>query len=471
MMTIINRRPVHSMLASDGIRFNTRDIYEAFHLPQDGISGAETFTANEVLGLSLNALESDESEAIDVWLREAIDVHDARRFYPPDTTGVGHLIDYWERVALLLTGKTPELLITEAQARGFDVQSWQEALRCLDFPKACAVSLHVDLTAKKGLSFETASQTALESVSFYRELVNESPPSVELVNGENTTASECRKRLRDLYRKALEDKSPQLVRLLTFEDKKVHLLEYKGRRCYLALELARAANLKDPASAIRAFLKKNTYLTEGQDYIVVKGQDLNDLKNALGKTPIASRTASQVTLFFEGAMRPVIGLRRGKAGLAFMEWIIRDVLPSMGQTELDDRNDWEEKIKRRAWKIDAQFQDKNDIERRAFLVEWLDYSIWCTYDDNGVVWIPTLHVEFPLFGYRVVHPPDVTCDRALFESAKGVLEDGIPNGLEYATRLLLLLRAIAETSLVGSSVSDAEMQALENRISTIIASH
>ncbi|MBI1924387.1 hypothetical protein HYR99_09065 [Candidatus Poribacteria bacterium] len=181
MITTINRTPVHSMLASDGVHFNKQDLYEAFHLPHDDLSDDGTLTAQEVLDLFLKTLDSEhpDCEAIDVWLRDAIDAHHAREFYPPETH-VGFIVAYWERVAWYVTGKTPQELLDEAKAHGFDVQSWHDALRHLDYPLSCAVSDHAFLTTN-GMNNDEATQLVLSRIPFYRRDYERHPTPVKQV--------------------------------------------------------------------------------------------------------------------------------------------------------------------------------------------------------------------------------------------------------------------------------------------------
>jgi hypothetical protein len=180
MITMINRNPVRSTLASDGVHFNKKDLYAAFNLPSL-ISADDTLTAEEMLDLFFETFDENhpDIEAIDVWLRDAIDAHDARALYPPESR-VGDIINYWERVALVLTGKTPRQLLEAVKGYGLDVQSWQDALRHLDYLLAIAVSVHVHLMGY-GLSFDEASRFVWVAVSRARNDPKYQFPVVERV--------------------------------------------------------------------------------------------------------------------------------------------------------------------------------------------------------------------------------------------------------------------------------------------------
>ena len=170
MITLIYRKPVRSHIENGEVVFNMHDVCDALDdlrrvgLPKP-VDPTATMTAEEFCAVVMDFL-AEELVAIDVWMRDAIDGNNARHLYPPDTI-IGRNIDYWERVCVGLTGRTPNQILAEARARGIEVESWQVALEHLDYPLACAVYFYVDLM-NDGMSFEEATQKALASIPDFR---------------------------------------------------------------------------------------------------------------------------------------------------------------------------------------------------------------------------------------------------------------------------------------------------------------
>ena len=124
---------------------------------------------------------------------------------------------------------------------------------------------------------------------------------------------------------------------LKFEDKEVHIFQYKGKNGCIAIDLARAANLQRPADAVRYFIKSKSFLlVKGEDYEVLEGKDLQDLKDVYGngKIPIPSESSktSILTIFFEKAIYTFAGTKNGKGFERFQKWVFSSVIPSIIKT-------------------------------------------------------------------------------------------------------------------------------------------
>ncbi len=183
MITLINQKPVRSHVDANHVVFNKQDVFDAIDLGRYGFlrptEKTATIPAEGFHGTVMEFLNEEETEAIDVWMRDAIDGNNARHLYPSDTL-IGNLIDYWERVALALTGRTPSELLGETRQHGIEVEAWHDALRHLDYPVACAVSVHAHFTYN-GASFEVATQEALRNINLYRDYFKSEPFPVEQV--------------------------------------------------------------------------------------------------------------------------------------------------------------------------------------------------------------------------------------------------------------------------------------------------
>lgn len=176
MITLIHQKPVRSNVENGEVMFNLYDVYNALSLHRSGLLKpvdstlmipADIFVAF-VMGFLVDEMDFlvDELEAMDVWLRDAIEGNNARNLYPPSTI-IGKNIADWERVCVELTGRTPNQILAEARGHGIEVESWQVALEHLDYPLSCAVYFHIGLI-KDGASFEEAIQEALASVPYFR---------------------------------------------------------------------------------------------------------------------------------------------------------------------------------------------------------------------------------------------------------------------------------------------------------------
>ena len=176
MITLIHQKPVRSHIENGEVMFNLYDVFNALSLHRSGLLKpvdstlmipADIFVVF-VMGFLVDEMDFfvDELEAIDVWLRDAIEGNNARHLYPPATI-IGKNIADWERVCIELTGRTPNQILAEARADGIEVESWQVALEHIDRPLARAVYFHVGLV-NDGTSFEEAIQEALASIPDFR---------------------------------------------------------------------------------------------------------------------------------------------------------------------------------------------------------------------------------------------------------------------------------------------------------------
>ena len=176
MISLIHQKPVRSHIENGEVMFNLYDVFNALSLHKSGLPKpidstlmipADIFVAF-VMGFLVDEMDFfvDELEAMDVWLRDAIEGNNARHLYPPSTI-IGKNIADWEHVCMELTGRTPNQILAESRRCGVEVESWQVTLEHLDYPLACAVYLHVGLV-NDGVSFEEAIQEALASISDFR---------------------------------------------------------------------------------------------------------------------------------------------------------------------------------------------------------------------------------------------------------------------------------------------------------------
>ena len=51
---------------------------------------------------------------------------------------------------------------------------------------------------------------------------------------------------------------------LNFEGNEIHELKWKGKPCWIAIDVARAAGLGNPSRAISQYIKKEDWLEQGE---------------------------------------------------------------------------------------------------------------------------------------------------------------------------------------------------------------
>ena len=125
----------------------------------------------------------------------------------------------------------------------------------------------------------------------------------------------------------------QTIAKLNFEGNAIHELKWKGKSCWIAIDVARAAGARDPATTVHKFLKDEDFLVIGEDYDLVDGNELSDLKQLIEESSISvgSRTP-RLTLFYLPALTHFTASRRGKVGKRLKAWIHKEVIPSIRKT-------------------------------------------------------------------------------------------------------------------------------------------
>jgi prophage antirepressor-like protein len=136
-----------------------------------------------------------------------------------------------------------------------------------------------------------------------------------------------------------KEKMNELV-LITkqFGDTDIHAIRWKEKPCWIATEIAEAARLKNPRTAVYKFLKEESYLKEGIDFDTLREGDLEDLKQLVSFKDTSSKIPS-LTLFYETALTAFIGTRRNKVGKRLRQWIYTEVLPAIRETGYYDINE------------------------------------------------------------------------------------------------------------------------------------
>ena len=116
-----------------------------------------------------------------------------------------------------------------------------------------------------------------------------------------------------------------------FEDKRVTTVEHRGRRVWLASEIARALGYEksDQLSTLITGHWSEEF-DEGTDHVVIRDQELKEFKALIEVTPGPGVTyAPTLTLLYESGVHLATIKCQLPAGVRLRRWLAREVLPEI----------------------------------------------------------------------------------------------------------------------------------------------
>lgn len=120
-----------------------------------------------------------------------------------------------------------------------------------------------------------------------------------------------------------------------FEGRTLTTIQYRGEPVWLALDLGNALGYARNGSVLTDKIRKQWpgELVEGEDYYMVRGQELRDLKKLLEPSTVSvgSRAPSVMVLNEDGLLGACL-LSRKPFGRRLRKWLRSDVLPSIRAT-------------------------------------------------------------------------------------------------------------------------------------------
>jgi prophage antirepressor-like protein len=125
-----------------------------------------------------------------------------------------------------------------------------------------------------------------------------------------------------------------------FEGQAVTTIHYRDRPVWIAREIGRVLGYEEEGRGFRTRItgEWSEDLEEGTDYMVVQGDELRDLRTALGTegvpsgdSPIPDRAPS-LTLLTESGLHLALMLSRKPAGRRLRRWLATEVLPEIART-------------------------------------------------------------------------------------------------------------------------------------------
>jgi len=125
-----------------------------------------------------------------------------------------------------------------------------------------------------------------------------------------------------------ENTTPTLTRFNFDGHGQLTVLSWNGQPAWIAQEVIELLNLKQVHPALQA-----AKLTEGTDFIVLKGNDYNQMEfvsdlKSLTKLGISPKTRN-LALLFESGLYSLIMRSRKPLAVRFRNWVTREVLPAL----------------------------------------------------------------------------------------------------------------------------------------------
>lgn len=113
-----------------------------------------------------------------------------------------------------------------------------------------------------------------------------------------------------------------------FKGEAVYNFVWRGKPCWLALDIARTIGYKDKSKAIGTIIKKENFKLE-KEYSILNGDDLKEFKEIFGEYITDVKYISKIIIFYEEGLYGFLAASRMEKGVEFRTWIRREVMPQI----------------------------------------------------------------------------------------------------------------------------------------------
>lgn len=113
-----------------------------------------------------------------------------------------------------------------------------------------------------------------------------------------------------------------------FEGEPVCNFIWRGKPCWLALDVAKAIGYKDKSTAITDAIKREEF-KKGKEYSVLSGGDLKEFKNIFDEHLKEFKYSPKIIIFYEEGLYGFLAASRMDKGVEFRTWIRREVMPQI----------------------------------------------------------------------------------------------------------------------------------------------
>jgi prophage antirepressor-like protein len=111
-------------------------------------------------------------------------------------------------------------------------------------------------------------------------------------------------------------------------------LEYKGRPAFVARHLGQALGYSEDGKALVSMIRRDWTedLTEGEDFVVLRGDDLEAFRGVVGEESAPSSMARALVLLTEQGFYGCCLLTKKKPGRELRRWLRSEVMPQIART-------------------------------------------------------------------------------------------------------------------------------------------
>ena len=113
-----------------------------------------------------------------------------------------------------------------------------------------------------------------------------------------------------------------------FEGEPVCNFIWRGKPCWLALDVAKAIGYKYKAKAIRDIIKREGFKVQ-KEYGILIEDELKEFKDIFGDYLKDAKYSPKIVIFYEEGLYGFLAASRMDKGVEFRTWIRRDVMPQI----------------------------------------------------------------------------------------------------------------------------------------------
>lgn len=113
-----------------------------------------------------------------------------------------------------------------------------------------------------------------------------------------------------------------------FEGEPICNFVWRGKPCWVALDIAKAIGYKDKSTTINLMSKRENF-KEGKEYSVLSGDDLKEFKTVFSEYLKEFKYSPKIVIFYEEGLYGFLAASRMDKGVEFRTWIRREVMPQI----------------------------------------------------------------------------------------------------------------------------------------------
>lgn len=114
-----------------------------------------------------------------------------------------------------------------------------------------------------------------------------------------------------------------------FNGIKIYNFVWDNRLCWIAVDIAKLLNYKEPSHSIRLCIERERFI-ENREYSLLKGEDLKKFKGIIGDDIADNvRYSSKLMIFYESGLYGFLQYSDKPVAITFKTWIRLQVIPQI----------------------------------------------------------------------------------------------------------------------------------------------